>query len=148
LRTDMKHAPGLRTQTSAARSFRTADVARILGTTPARVRSMVRAGLGQPLPRGHALEFRFQDLVLLRTAYGLLKAEVPPRRVRLALTQLAQQLAPNRPLSGVRIYADGRQVVARDGRAVWQPGSGQVVFSFQVDDLARRAGVVVPVQRI
>ena len=142
----MKRASGPPIQTSAARFFRTADVARILGTTPARVRSIVRAGLGQPLPRGHALEFGFQDLVLLRTAHGLLKAEVPPRRVRLALTHLAQQLAPNRPLSGVRIYADGRQVVARDGRAVWQPDSGQVVFSFEIDDLARRAGIVVPVQ--
>jgi hypothetical protein len=108
---------------------------------------MVRAGLGQPLPRGRALEFGFQDLVLLRTAHGLLKAEVPPRRVRLALTHLARQLAPERPLSGVRIYADGRQVVARDGRAIWRPDSGQVVFSFNVDDLARRAGIVVPVQR-
>jgi len=108
---------------------------------------MVRTGLGQPLPRGRALEFGFQDLVLLRTAHGLLKAEVPPRRVRLALTHLARQLAPNRPLSGVRIYADGRQVLARDGRAIWQPDSGQVVFSFDVDDLARRAGIVVPVQR-
>jgi tetratricopeptide (TPR) repeat protein len=108
---------------------------------------MVRTGLGQPLPRGRALEFGFQDLVLLRTAHGLLKAEVPPRRVRLALSHLGRQLAPDRPLSGVRIYADGRQVVARDGRAVWQPDSGQVVFSFEVDDLARRAGIVVPVQR-
>jgi Tfp pilus assembly protein PilF len=108
---------------------------------------MARAGLAPRLLRGRALEFGFQDLVLLRTAHGLLKAEVPPRRVRLALTHLARQLAPDRPLSGVRIYADGRQVVARDGRAVWRPDSGQVVFSFEVDDLARCAGVVVPVQR-
>jgi tetratricopeptide (TPR) repeat protein len=122
-------------------------VARILGTTPARVRSMVRAGLGEPLLRGHAFEFKFQDLVMLRTAYGLLKAEVPARRVRQALTHLSRQLPPDRPLSGVRVYADGRQVVARDGRGVWQPDSGQLVFSFEIDDLARRAGAVVPVQR-
>jgi Tfp pilus assembly protein PilF len=108
---------------------------------------MVRAGLGQPLLQGRALEFGFQDLVLLRTAHGLLKAQVPPRRVRLALTHLARQLPPDQPLSGVRIYADGRQVVARDGRAVWRPESGQVLFSFEVDDLACQAGVVVPAQR-
>jgi hypothetical protein len=146
-RTDMKHVAGPRTLTPPARFFRTADVARILGTTPARVRSMVHAGLGQPRPRGRGLEFGFQDLVLLRTAHGLLKAEVPPRRVRLALTHLARQLAPDRPLSGVRIYADRRQVVARDGRATWRPDSGQVVFSFEIDDLARRAGIVVPARR-
>lgn len=132
---------------AAAQLFRTSDVARILGTTPARVRSMVRAGLGQPVRQGRALQFGFQDLVLLRTAHGLLKAEVPPRRVRMALNRLQRELPAHRPLSGVRIYADGRRVVARDGDAAWQPDSGQVVFSFEVDDLARRAGVVVPVQR-
>jgi len=147
LRTYTKHTAAPRISRAATRVFSTADVARILGTTPARVRSMVRAGLGEPLLRGHAFEFKFQDLVLLRTAYGLLKAEVPPRRVRLALIRLSRQLPPDRPLSGVRIYADGRQVVARDGRGVWRPDSGQLVFSFEIDDLARRAGVVVPVQR-
>ncbi len=132
---------------AATQRFGTTDVARILGTTPARVRSMVRAGLGQPMRHGRALQFGFQDLVLLRTAHGLLKAEVPPRRVRMALSRLQRELPAHRPLSGVRIYADGRRVVARDGHAAWQPDSGQVVFSFDVDDLARRAGVVVPVQR-
>jgi tetratricopeptide (TPR) repeat protein len=128
-----------------ANVFRTSEVARILGTTPQRVRTMVRFGLERPARRGRALEFGFQDLVLLRAAHGLLKAEVPPRRVWLALAELARQLPASRPVSGVRIYADGRQVVARDGRAAWQPDSGQVVFSFAVDELARRAGVVVPV---
>ncbi len=108
---------------------------------------MVRAGLGQPVRHGRALQFGFQDLVLLRTAHGLLKAEVPPRRVRLALSRLQRELPAHRPLSGVRIYADGRRVVARDGHAAWQPDSGQVVFSFEIDDLARRAGVVVPARR-
>jgi tetratricopeptide (TPR) repeat protein len=110
-----------------------------------RVRAIVRAGLCQPGRRGRALEFSFQDLVLLRTAHGLLQAEVPPRRVRRALRELARQLPPDRPLSGVRIYADGRQVVVREGRAAWQPDSGQAVFTFAVDELARKSGVVVKV---
>jgi tetratricopeptide (TPR) repeat protein len=127
--------------------FRTADVARILGTTPTRVRSMVRTGLCRPASRGRTLEFGFQDLVLLRTAHGLLQASVPARRVRRALDELARQLPADRPLSGVRIYADGQQVVARDGRAAWRPDSGQIVFTFEIDDLARKAGAVVPVRR-
>ncbi len=127
-----------------ARTFRTADVARILHVPPARVRAIVRAGLCQPTRRGQALEFSFQDLVLLRTAHGLLKAEVPPRRVRRALRELARQLPADRPLTGVRIYADGRQVVVRDGRSAWQPDGGQSVFTFDVDDLRRKTGVVVP----
>jgi tetratricopeptide (TPR) repeat protein len=130
----------------ALQVFRTTDVARILGVSPARVRAVVRAGLCRPSRRGRAWEFGFQELVRLRTAHELLSAKVPPRRVRRALTELSAQLPPDRPLSGVRIYADGRQVVARDGRTAWRPDSGQVVFSFAVDDLARAAGVVVPVR--
>lgn len=130
---------------AAAHTFGTAEVARILGITPGRVRSLVRAGLCRPALRGHALQFAFQDLVLLRAARGLMQAAIPARRVRRALTELARQLPPDRPLSGVRVYADGRQVVARDGRAAWRPADGQIVFSFAVDELARRAGVVVPV---
>src|SRR5262249_13677169 len=90
-------------------------------------------------------EFSFQDLVLLRAGHSLLRAHVPVRRVRRALSELARQLPADRPLSGVRICADGRDVLARDGDAAWRPEGGQVVFSFAVDDLARRAGIVVPV---
>jgi len=124
--------------------FRTAEVARILGVAPARVRGIVRAGLCRPARHGRTLEFSFQDLVLLRAAHGLLRADIPPRRVRHALSELATQLPPNRPLSGVRIYADGRRVVARAGGTAWQPDSGQVVFAFEVDELARAARRVVP----
>ncbi len=91
--------------------------------------------------------FAFQDLVVLRVAHGLLQAAVPPRRIRCALRELTRQLPPGRPLSGMRVYADGRQVVARDGRAAWHPDSGQIVFSFEIDELARRAGALIPVRR-
>ena len=131
---------------SAAQFFRTAEVARILRTTPSRVRAIVRAGLCQPAQRGRTFAFAFQDLVVLRVAHGLLQAAVPPRRIRCALTELARQLPAGRPLSGMRVYADGQQVVARDGRAAWHPDSGQIVFSFEIDGLARRAGAVIPVR--
>ena len=91
--------------------------------------------------------FSFQDVVLLRAAHGLQQARVPTRRVRRALRELIRQLPPDRPLSGVRIYADGRQVVVRDGHAAWQPDSGQAVFTFDIDELARKSGVVVPVPK-
>ena len=133
-----------RSSRSATDVFGTAEVARILGVPASRVRGIVRAGLCHPTRHGRALEFSFQDLVLLRAAHGLLRADVPPRRVRRALLELATQLPADRPLSGVRIYADGRQVVVRDGGTVWQPDSGQVVFAFEVDELTRAAKRVVP----
>ena len=125
-------------------TYRTAEVARILGVPAARVRTIARAGVCQPVRLGRALQFSFQDLVLLRAADGLLRAAVPPRRLRRALSQLAQQLPPERPLSGVRIYANSRRVVARDGRTAWQPDSGQIVFSFDIDELARAARTTAP----
>jgi len=129
------------------RIFRTADLARILGMTTARVRAAVDAGLCRPERSGRVWEFSFQDLVVMRAAQGLLAAKVPPRRVRRALLELRRQLPADRPLSGVRIYADSRQVVVRAGRTTWRPETGQVVFSFDVDELARAAGAVILVPK-
>jgi tetratricopeptide (TPR) repeat protein len=130
---------------ASSQSLRTADVARILRVPAVRVRALVRAGLCQPGRRGRAYDFSFQDLVLLRAAHGLLRAEVPLRRVKRALRELSRQLPPDRPLSGVRICADGRSVVVREGRSAWQPDSGQAVFTFDVSELARKTGVIVKV---
>lgn len=105
----------------------------------------MRAGLCHPARHQHRLLFSFQDIVLLRTAHGLLRSRLPLRRVRAALKRLALQLPAERPLSGVRIYADGRDIVVRDGRATWRPETGQMVLSFAVDDLARAAQRVTSV---
>jgi predicted Zn-dependent protease len=120
-------------------------VARILGVSPQRVRALVRGGICSPTRDGRRLEFSFQDIILLRTAVGLLQAKVPARRVRAALRQLTRQME-GRPLTGARVYADGRNVVVRMGRQAWQADSGQGVFVFEVDDLARRSTAVVPVR--
>jgi tetratricopeptide (TPR) repeat protein len=126
--------------------FHTADVARLLGVTPRRVRAMARAELCHPgRTTGRRYLFSFQDIVLLRAAHGLVGQRVPTRRVRQALRHLRRQLDPSRPLSAVRIFADGRQVVVRDGRSAWEPDTGQMMLLFDVADLARAAGVVVPV---
>jgi tetratricopeptide (TPR) repeat protein len=118
--------------------LRTADVARVLAISPARVRAMVRAGWCRPARDGRRFRFAFQDVVLLRTALGLRQARVPAARVRRALRELLRQLPADRPLTGVRIVAAGGRVVARSGDRVWQPESGQMQFAFTVDDLARR----------
>lgn len=125
--------------------LRTADVARILGVSPRRVRSMVQAGWCRPARAGRGFTFHFQDLVLLRTAHGLAEARVPPRRVKRALKELLRQLPPERPLSGVRISAAAGRVVVRDHDSVWQPDSGQLLLDFTVDELARKSGVAPPV---
>jgi tetratricopeptide (TPR) repeat protein len=58
--------------------------------------------------------------------------------VRRALAALARELPEGRPLSGLRIAADGRQVAVFDGSAAWQPETGQTLFQFDVDPLVRQ----------
>lgn len=128
---------------SSPSGYATKDVATLLGLSPGQVRSYVRAGFLAPLqgPRGEYY-FSFQDLVLLRTAKGLLAARVPRRRVRLALENLRDQLPAGRPLTGVRISALGHHVVVRDGPDVWNPESGQTVLDFELSELAREASTL------
>lgn len=125
--------------------YSTKDVASLLGLSPAQVSAYVRAGFLTPEtgPKGER-QFSFQDLVLLRTAKGLLAGKVPKRRVKLALARLREQLPPERPLTGVRISAEGHQVVVRDGGEMWEPTSGQALLDFEVADLARMAAVLSP----
>lgn len=130
--------PGDAERPAATGGYSTKDVAGLLGLSAEQVRSYVRAGFLSP-PQGARGEysFSFQDLVLLRTAKALLAARVPRRRVRLALQNLREQLPADRPLTGIRISAQGHHVVARDGGEVWNPESGQTLFDFDLSELAR-----------
>jgi tetratricopeptide (TPR) repeat protein len=124
---------------AATRSFETGhtarDVARLMGITVAQVRAWVRQGFLSPR-QGSRGEYRFslQDLVLLRTAKEL-SAHVPPRKVKRALARLREQLPSGRPLTAVRITAEGDSIVVRDGADRWEPESGQARFDFGVGEI-------------
>lgn len=121
------------------RTLSTAEVSRILGLGESRVRKMVRAGLCRPARRkGRAYGFSFQDLVVLRTAHGLVEQHVPPARVKRALEALEKELPRGQTVSGLRIFADGRRVAVRDGKTAWEPETGQTVLDFGLDDLKRK----------
>jgi len=132
---------------SAARSlgYSAREVATLLGVETARVGYFVRAGLIDPR-RGARGEYRFsfQDLVLLRAAQGLLGAGVALRRVRRALALLPAQLPRGRSLSGVRITAEGGEIVVREGGKRWNPESGQRLLDFEVAALAEAAAPLAP----
>jgi tetratricopeptide (TPR) repeat protein len=91
----------------------------------------------EPKRRGRRYLLSFQDLVVLRAAKDLLDARVPAARVQRALAALARELPPERPLSGLRIYADGRDVAVCNGETAWQPETGQLVLDFELDSLAK-----------
>lgn len=112
----------------------------MLGLTSGQVRGFVADGLLEP-DRGAQGEyhFSFQDLVLLRTAKGLIDAEIPMRRVRSALEKVRDQLPKGRPLTGVHIFADGKEVVVQAGAELWNPESGQTLINFGVSSIAEKA---------
>ena len=120
-----------------SRNLSTAEVARILGIKESQIREILRSGVLRQARRGRRYAFSFQDLVVLRAARELLERRVPAARVRRALAALVRELPEGRPLSGLRIAADGRQVAVFDGRAAWHPETGQTLFHFEVDSLAR-----------
>ena len=126
----------------ASPSLTTADVARVVGVSEARVRQFVRAGWCAPERSGRSFVFRFQDLVVLRAANSLYEAHVPAARVRRALRALARELGDARSLSGLRIAADGRRVVVHHEGAQFEPESGQLVLDFSLDALAKHASKV------
>lgn len=120
--------------------YTTEEVAKLLGLSPAQIRSYTRAGFLSPArDRRGGLRFSFQDLVLLRAAKGLMAARIPAAKIRASLRRLKQQLPRGRPLSELRITAEGHRVVARDGDVTWSPESGQTVLDFDVASLAERA---------
>ena len=112
----------------------------MLGLSAAQIRAYASKGFLQP-DRGERGEllFGFQDLVILRTAGELNSAQIPQRKVRKILERLRAQLPSGRSLAAIRIAADGDRVVVRDGRALWNPESGQSLFDFSVRELAEDA---------
>jgi tetratricopeptide (TPR) repeat protein len=121
-------------------SYSVREVSALLGLRPSQIRTYAEKGFLAPA-RGPAgeLQFGFHDLVLLRTASELSAAKIPQRKVLRALERLREQLPSGRSLTGVRITADGDNVIVRDGGAVWNPESGQSLFDFSVADLEAQA---------
>lgn len=127
------------------KAYSTREVADLLGLSTARVRALARSGIVNPQrdARGRS-SFSFQDLVLLRTAKGLIDANVPARRINKALQALASQLPTDRPLSAVRVQIDGDRVVVRDSNSSWEPESGQTLLDFSIRELGEK---VAPLAR-
>jgi tetratricopeptide (TPR) repeat protein len=119
--------------------FSTGEVAKILNLPDRRIRSFVRAGFVAP-ERGEkkSLRFSFQDVLFLKTAKGLLDSRVPPKRIVRMLASLKRQLPEVQHLSSLKIFADGRRVVAWDGKARWQPDSGQFLFNFDTRSVVQK----------
>ncbi|ALD92833.1 hypothetical protein CR3_3646 [Cupriavidus gilardii CR3] len=112
-------------------SFTLKDIEGKFGVSRGTVASLTRAGLLEPAKgsRGER-KYSFQDVVLIRTADSLKKANVPPRRVTRALQRL-KAWSQDRPLSGVRVAAVGNGVVVSEAHRQWEVETGQLVMELQ-----------------
>jgi len=132
-----------------ASSFSAEQVAGLLGLTPQQIRAYVRGGVVAPErgPRGE-LRFSFQDLVFLRVVARLAGERISPRRVERAVRGLRARLPGDRPLSGVRLDAEGSQLVVREDDRVWSPDSGQYWFAFAPRPVATPAAPPVRIEPV
>ncbi|MFL2555098.1 MAG: tetratricopeptide repeat protein [Candidatus Rariloculaceae bacterium] len=126
------------------RAYSTREVADLLGEHPARIRSFARAQFVSPrkTPSGH-YRFSFQDLVMLRAAKELTEAKLDRRRLWRALRALRKQLPSDRPLSSVRVLAEGDRVLVREQNTAWEAESGQTIMDFAVTTLAEKVAPLV-----
>lgn len=112
-------------------SYTTDDVLRILHLSPQTFRACLRAASLPAAIERKPRRFSFHDLLIVRTAKGLLEAGISVGRIRKILDSLKRQLPDDQTLSGVKVFADGRRVVVWDATGKWQPDSGQFLLNFE-----------------
>ncbi|HEY4103259.1 MAG TPA: tetratricopeptide repeat protein [Polyangiaceae bacterium] len=117
--------------------FTSGEIARLLGISPARLRTFDRAGVVSPTGRRRGRRaYSFSDLIALRTAQSLLEQRVRLRDVTRAVGALKRSLPKvTRPLQELRIVSDGQRVVVHTMDGAFEPLTGQMVLDFEVKSL-------------
>ncbi len=117
--------------------FSPREVAKLLGLTAARLRSLDRAHIVSPSAmRNGRRAYTFQDLIALRATHDLLARRIRLKDVVQAIGALRRALPRvTRPLQELRIVSDGRKVVVQAEDGAFEPVSGQMVLDFRVDNL-------------
>ncbi|MDD9941209.1 MAG: tetratricopeptide repeat protein [Myxococcales bacterium] len=126
--------------------YSTADVAQLFGLSAGKLRYWERSDFIERSGRsGRHRYYTFQDLISIRAAKALLDAGVTLRVVRRSVAALSESLPRvARPLSSLRIMADGMGLVVRDQQGAYDPVTGQQRLDFDVsslrDDVVRVLG--------
>ncbi len=131
------------TKTSTEAPFALKRVQEMLGLSRTTVTGLIEAGFVAPV-RGRRNEYRFsfQDLMLLRTAFTLQQASIPPRKILRSLAKLKSELPQELPLTGLRITAVGADVAVRDRSGQLQADTGQLLMDFEVSTVAGTVSVL------
>jgi len=117
--------------------FSPREVAKLLGLTAAKLRSLEKAEIVSPSAmRNGRKAYTFQDLIALRATHDLLARKVRVKDVAMAIGALRRALPRvTRPLQELRIVSDGRRVVVQAEDGTFEPVSGQMVLDFRVEGL-------------
>ena len=117
--------------------YTVAEVARLFGFKPSQLRYWHRSGVLGPSARLSGRNYyTFRDLVGVRAAKGLLEQGVPLRQVRKSVESLRAAFPETaRPLSELRVMADGRTVLVQDDEGSYDAATGQAVLDFRIDGL-------------
>jgi len=107
-------------------SYTRREVCRLLKVEGRQLRSWERQQLIPELP-----EYRFADLLALKTVIRLRGDQVHPRVIKQSLRALAERLKDLPHLSeDVRVYKEGNRVRVQIGKQKMEPVSGQLLFDF------------------
>jgi tetratricopeptide (TPR) repeat protein len=83
-------------------------------------------------------EYRFSDLLALKTIVRLRGENVHPRLIRQALAALKQRLRDlPQSTDDVRVYREGRSVRVQIGKQRMEPVSGQLLFNFPEEEISK-----------
>ena len=120
-----------------------AAVAKILDLPESKLRYWAQVGFVGPSVRGSGrMLFSFQDLVSIKAAKELVDRGFGVAEIRKTLDRVRTQLPHvDRPLDRIRVAFDGETLVVVDEGAAFEAATGQKVFDFSLEDLARQAAV-------
>lgn len=83
-------------------------------------------------------EYRFSDLLMLKTIARLRDEKIPAERIRRSLVALRERLKDTPNLfSEVRVFSQGSGVRVQVGKQQMEPISGQLLFDFRESELTK-----------
>ena len=113
------------------------DAAKLFHLSESRLRNWEKSGfVARSSEVSGRRYYTFQDLIGIRAARELLDEGVALQKVHKSLRALRESLPKvSRPLSSLRIVADGQTLVVRDDRGAYEALTGQLVLDFNVTSL-------------
>lgn len=123
--------------------FSRGEVQRILEVTEKQLDYWERLRIVSPRKGRGEKFYDFRDLIGLRTAKQLIENGVPANRLRRSLAALQQKLAEvHAPLTELRVFSNGREIVVEQKGARLEPLSGQFVMNFEIEELNDKVRVM------